>query len=149
MSASKRNGRAAICRISRILWNAWQPDGSRSPTSPWPSRRSRSITPATGPLKRGRVVLLGRRLPPWSWPGLSRPSTSSFRHRSYKDVDARHKAGHDGNIYAAYTEDFGSGNTGAWVWMLVGHTTEMFSPAFCITTGVERSFCPDIDVPGR
>src|SRR5436305_851916 len=30
-----------------------------------------------------------------SWPGLSRPSTSSLRHGS-EDVDARHKAGHDG-----------------------------------------------------
>ena len=30
-----------------------------------------------------------------SWPGLSRPSTSSFE-ASKQDVDARHKAGHDG-----------------------------------------------------
>ena len=45
-------------------------------------------------------------------------------------------------------DSFGSGNTGACVWILVGHTTEMCSPAFCITTGVERSFCPDIGVPG-
>jgi hypothetical protein len=29
-----------------------------------------------------------------SWPGLSRPSTSLLRLES-KDVDARHKAGHD------------------------------------------------------
>jgi hypothetical protein len=29
-----------------------------------------------------------------SWPGLSRPSTS-FLPRDRKDVDARHKAGHD------------------------------------------------------
>jgi hypothetical protein len=29
-----------------------------------------------------------------SWPGLSRPSTS-FLPRESKDVDARHKAGHD------------------------------------------------------
>ena len=27
--------------------------------------------------------------------------------------------------------------------MLVGQTTEMCSPAFCITTGVERSFWPE------
>jgi len=32
--------------------------------------------------------------------------------------------------------------------MLTGHTTVMFSPLFCITTGVERSFWPDIGVPG-
>ena len=32
--------------------------------------------------------------------------------------------------------------------ILVGHTTEICSPAFCITTGVERSFWPDIGVPG-
>src|SRR6516164_9632749 len=32
-----------------------------------------------------------------SWPGSSRPSTSSLA-RVYKDVDARHKAGHD-NVY--------------------------------------------------
>src|SRR6185503_8160753 len=32
-----------------------------------------------------------------SWPGLSRPSTSlDWRHS--KDVDARHKAGHDGCV---------------------------------------------------
>jgi len=29
----------------------------------------------------------------WSWPGLSRPST--FFPSETKDVDARHKAGHD------------------------------------------------------
>src|SRR5215213_1457644 len=29
-----------------------------------------------------------------SWPGLARPSTTCFRNG--KDVDARHKAGHDG-----------------------------------------------------
>ena len=40
--------------------------------------------------------------------------------------------------YAAYTDDFGSGNTGSCVRILVGHTTEICSPAFCITTGVER-----------
>ena len=37
---------------------------------------------------------------------------------------------------------------GAWVWILVGQTTEMCSPAFCMTTGVERSFCPESCVPG-
>jgi hypothetical protein len=52
-------------------------------------------------------------------------------------------------IYAEYTDDFGSGNTGSCVLILVGQTTEMCSPAFCITTGVERSFWPDIGVPGR
>jgi hypothetical protein len=31
---------------------------------------------------------------PSSWPGLTRPSTSFFSR--YNDVDARHKAGHDG-----------------------------------------------------
>ena len=50
--------------------------------------------------------------------------------------------------YAPYTEDFGSGSTGSWVRMLVGHTTVMRSPAFCITTGVERSFWPAIGVSG-
>src|SRR6516164_408251 len=42
--------------------------------------------------------------------------------------------------YAAYTDDFGSGNIASWVLILSGQTTEMCSPAFCITTGVERSF---------
>src|SRR3954454_18142273 len=51
--------------------------------------------------------------------------------------------------YVAYTDDFGSGNTGSWVRMLVGQTTEICSPAFCITTGVERSFWPASGVPGR
>jgi hypothetical protein len=31
-----------------------------------------------------------------SWPGLSRPSTSLFGRELKQDVDARHKAGHDG-----------------------------------------------------
>src|SRR5579872_4206464 len=31
-----------------------------------------------------------------SWPGLSRPSTPFFSDASKQDVDARHKAGHDG-----------------------------------------------------
>src|SRR5712671_6160906 len=31
-----------------------------------------------------------------SWPGLTRPSTSFARIAQKKDVDARHKAGHDG-----------------------------------------------------
>src|SRR4051812_43379525 len=52
-------------------------------------------------------------------------------------------------LYAAYTDDFGSGNTGSCVLMLVGQTTEICSPAFCITTGVERSFWPESGVPGR
>src|ERR1700750_2941618 len=30
-----------------------------------------------------------------SWPGLSRPSTTSVESQSKQDVDARHKAGHD------------------------------------------------------
>src|SRR5262245_13993825 len=49
---------------------------------------------------------------------------------------------------AAYTEDFGNGKTGSCVRMLSGQTTEICSPAFCITTGVERSFWPDIGVSG-
>src|ERR1700681_2358969 len=32
--------------------------------------------------------------------------------------------------------------------MLVGQTTEICSPAFCITTGVERSFWPESGVCG-
>jgi hypothetical protein len=40
MSASKRNGRAATCRKSRILWNASQPEGSRCRIWRWRSRRS-------------------------------------------------------------------------------------------------------------
>ena len=47
-----------------------------------------------------------------------------------------------------YTDPFGSGNTGSCVRILVGHTTVMRSPAFCITTGVERSFWPAIGAPG-
>ena len=51
-SASRRNGRAAICRKSRISWNASRPAGSRFRISRWPSRRSRSTTPAIGPPRR-------------------------------------------------------------------------------------------------
>ena len=57
-------------------------------------------------------------------------------------------AGRGAGRYAPYTDDFGSGSTGSWVRMLVGHTTVMRSPAFCITTGVERSFWPAIGVSG-
>ena len=52
MSASRRNGRAATCRKSRISWNASRPAGSRSRIWRWPSRRSRSTTPAIGRRKR-------------------------------------------------------------------------------------------------
>ena len=52
MSASRRNGRAATCRKSRISWNASRPAGSRCPISRSPSRPSRSTTPAIGPPKR-------------------------------------------------------------------------------------------------
>src|SRR5262245_26034170 len=34
-------------------------------------------------------------MPPASWPGLSRPSTSCVLERNKKDVDARDKRGHD------------------------------------------------------
>ena len=52
MSASRKNGRAATCRKSRISWNASRPAGSRCPISRSPSRPSRSTTPAIGPPKR-------------------------------------------------------------------------------------------------
>jgi hypothetical protein len=45
-----------------------------------------------GPSQRPRRLLR----PLSSWPGLSRPSTS-LRRRSFLDVDARHRAGHDGS----------------------------------------------------
>jgi predicted dehydrogenase len=41
MSAWRRNGPAAICRRSRISWNASRPGGSRCRTWRWPMRRSR------------------------------------------------------------------------------------------------------------
>jgi hypothetical protein len=34
-----------------------------------------------------------------SWPGLSRPSTSKSNFDAVKDVDARDKPGHDGEIF--------------------------------------------------
>ena len=43
-----------------------------------------------------KVIISNKVKPHWSfssWPGLSRPSTSSLPH-DRKDVDARHKAGH-------------------------------------------------------
>src|SRR5882724_2637572 len=62
-----------------------------------PKTRKRTRTRAiTTTRKRRRVRTRTRpqaaQLP--SWPGLSRPSTSFLLERS-KDVDARHKAGHD------------------------------------------------------
>src|ERR1700688_795147 len=56
MFASKRNGRAAICRRSRISWNAQRPAGSRFPVSRWPLRRPKPTTPAIGPPKRADAL---------------------------------------------------------------------------------------------
>jgi hypothetical protein len=42
----------------------------------------------------------GSCLSPPSWPGLSRPSTTSFSYADSVRVDARHKAGHDGLCFA-------------------------------------------------
>jgi hypothetical protein len=46
--------------------------------------------------KRGGIRVEARKPSIPSWPGLSRPSTSCQMFRLKKDVDARHKAGHDG-----------------------------------------------------
>ena len=53
MSASRKNGRVATRRRSRISWSASRPAGNRFPISRWPSRPSRSTTPAIGRRKRG------------------------------------------------------------------------------------------------
>jgi acyl-CoA synthetase (NDP forming) len=52
------------------------------------------------------AAALKRRVPthPSSWPGLSRPSTSS-KPRVQPDVDARHEAGHDGTNHEARVLD--------------------------------------------
>jgi len=42
------------------------------------------------------LLWAAQRLAPSSWPGLSRPSTSSLPRK--KDVDTQHKAGHDGRM---------------------------------------------------
>ena len=58
----------------------------------------------------GFVLLLGRlaeRSMP-SWPGLSRPSTS-LPHQESKDVDARHKAGHDESESTGFARAFAAG----------------------------------------
>jgi hypothetical protein len=55
--------------------------------------------------------MAGPVLPPPSWPGLSRPSTSSFVAASRKqDVDARHKAGHDEGTEAGHGERVEAGH---------------------------------------
>src|SRR5579862_6925194 len=43
--------------------------------------------------------------PPESWPGLSRPSTSSWLVRREKGVDARDERGHDGAQWAGAGDD--------------------------------------------
>ena len=48
---------------------------------------------------RFRTAAIFAAVSPPSWPGLARPSTSSFR--ATKDVDARHKAGHDASGFIA------------------------------------------------
>src|SRR5206468_1047189 len=55
---------------------------------------AKSFRPASISFASMSVVM--RRSRSASWPGLSRPSTFCFRHQHRKDVDARHKAGHDG-----------------------------------------------------
>jgi hypothetical protein len=50
--ASRRNGRAAIRRKSRVSWNAPRPVDSRFPISRWPLRRPKSTAPPIGPPKR-------------------------------------------------------------------------------------------------
>ena len=51
------------------------------------------MVPLDSRLRGNERTLLGRCLRSASWPGLSRPSTPLFEKQ---DVDARHKAGHDG-----------------------------------------------------
>src|ERR1700682_945837 len=46
------------------------------------------------------IVHHGRGIAPSSWPGSSRPSTSFFCYFEKKEVDAWHKAGHDGVKYS-------------------------------------------------
>src|SRR3982074_2917704 len=67
-SASRKNGRADICRKSRISWNASRPVGSRSRISRWPLRRSRSTTPAIGPPKRAVASHCEILAPQPAWP---------------------------------------------------------------------------------
>ena len=65
---------------------------SRRPKSREDCGRNRHCRPAAGKASRRARG----RTPTASWPGLTRPSTPSCR--AAKNVDARHKAGHDGCI---------------------------------------------------
>src|SRR5438067_58236 len=53
-----------------------------------------------------------------------------------------------GSAYFAYACPFGNGNTGSAVLISFGHTTVVLPSTNCITTAMERSFCPAICVPG-
>ena len=69
------------------------------------SEKCRVVIASAAIFERLRLAVTAEKFPP-SWPGLSRPSTS-FEPPTKKDVDARHKAGHDEEgqsaIYTALT----------------------------------------------
>src|SRR3954466_1702185 len=53
-----------------------------------------------------------------------------------------------GSAYFAYACPFGSGKIGSALLICGGHTTLVLPSTNCITTAIERSFCPAIGVPG-
>ena len=89
--------------------------------------------------------------------GASRGSitTSTFDRTPEADAFGRERTVysrcHDLEIHqiTAYGEDLGSGSTGSCVRMLSGQITVVLPLLYCITTGVERWFCPERGAPGR
>src|SRR5215468_3760328 len=69
---------------------------------------------------------------------LVRPSTSARRNRRVQAATR----------YCAYGWPFGNGSTGSVVRIAVGQAMKVRPPTYYITTGDERSFWPDIWVPG-
>src|SRR5262249_23783972 len=146
MSESLRKGRG--------IWNVraiprWQILCAGRPVMS--SSRNR-IEPAVGrsvPAVRLKVVLLPDPFGPMR-PTISPSRTSNDPRLTARNPPKRRERSVGTSIVQrmAYIDEAGSGRTGSWVLMLAGQTTEICSPAFCITTGVERSFWPESCVPG-
>ena len=102
---------------------------------PGARRAARDRGAKRGPSRRGDGFALGLVSFSPSWPGLSRPSTS-FPRQGIQDVDARHKAGHDGrgSSLAWIAEDMALAESGA----LYGPGLDAFAlaPERLLTVGV-------------
>ena len=146
-SDSLRNGRG-IWKVRPTPW--WQIACAGKPAISSPSKRIEPDVGRSVPAIRLKVVLLPEPFGP------IRPRISPCADLKGNLVDGQEASEalgqpldceHRSSAWRRPTMPAAAA-PGPACWMLVGQTTVMCSPAFCITTGVERSFCPDIGVPG-